>query len=124
MGAVGTTVSTIQFTPMPYAPPRACARCGKPAPKGKPCSCRPAWEGSTHPSGNDRRWQKTRAAKLRANPYCQHPGCHRIAAEVDHIVPLAEGGDRYDWANLQSLCDPHHDRKTNADAQRGKTRAR
>lgn len=59
-----------------------------------------------------------------AHPYCQHPGCRRLMHQVDHIVPLAEGGDRYDWDNYQSLCKPHHDTKTARDAQRGKTRAR
>lgn len=58
------------------------------------------------------------------HPRCEQPNCHRVMHTVDHIVPLAEGGDRYDWANYQSLCEPHHDQKTARDAQRGKTRAR
>jgi 5-methylcytosine-specific restriction protein A len=60
----------------------------------------------------------------RDNPYCQWPGCPRLADQTDHIVPLAEGGDRYNRTNLQSLCTPHHKTKTVADARRGKTRAR
>lgn len=55
---------------------------------------------------------------------CEWPNCPRIADHVDHITPLAEGGDRYDPANMQSLCEPHHTTKTTADALRGKTRAR
>jgi 5-methylcytosine-specific restriction endonuclease McrA len=47
-----------------------------------------------------------------------------LATEVDHIKPLAEGSDRYDRNNLQSLCDHHHRIKTTADALRGKRRAR
>ena len=109
---------------MPYAPPRACARCGKTAPKGQPCTCRPAWEGSTHASSNDRRWQAAAAQQLHDHPRCQHPGCRHLAIVPDHIVPLAEGGDRYDPNNLQSLCKTHHDQKTTRDALRGKTRAR
>jgi 5-methylcytosine-specific restriction protein A len=110
---------------MPSAPPRVCNRCKKPAPKGQPCTCRPAFEGSTHPSSNDRHWQRVRDQQLRDHPHCQWPGCHRLADdEVDHITPLAEGGERYDPHNLQSLCKPHHDQKTSADALRGKTRAR
>lgn len=62
------------------------------------------------------------------NPYCEHPGCHRVMHQVDHIVPLAEltadDPRRYDWDNYQSLCKPHHDQKTVQDALRGKTRAR
>ncbi|MCK0174792.1 HNH endonuclease [Mycolicibacterium sp. F2034L] len=58
------------------------------------------------------------------HPYCEASGCTRLMDQVDHIVPLAEGGDRYDWTNYRSLCKTHHDQKTTADAQRGKTRAR
>lgn len=109
---------------MPTAPPRACIRCGKPAPKGKPCQCRPAWDGSTRP-GSDRRWRGLRDAKLRVNPICEWPGCRHPATQVDHIIPNAEDpSKRYEWANLQSLCDPHHAQKTAVDARRGKTRAR
>lgn len=113
---------------MPSAPPRVCNRCHQPAPRGRPCACRPAFEGSTHPSGNDRRWQATRTAQLRHHPVCQADNngdrCRRPATDVDHITPLAEGGDRYDRRNLQSLCDPHHKAKTIRDAQRGKRRLR
>lgn len=58
------------------------------------------------------------------HPYCEHPGCHRVMHQVDHIVPLAEGGDRYNWDNYQSLCAPHHSAKTTEDALRGKRRLR
>ncbi|WP_272818799.1 hypothetical protein [Prescottella equi] len=34
---------------------------------------------------------------------------------------LAAGGERYDPANLQSLCKPHHDDKTRAEARAGRT---
>ena len=111
---------------MPSAPPRVCNRCKQPAPKGRPCTCRPAYEGSTHPSGNDRAWQQARANQLHDHPWCQwtEEPCRRLATDVDHVIPLAEGGDRYDPINLQSLCKQHHDTKTTRDAQRGKTRAR
>lgn len=110
---------------MPTAPPRVCNRCKKPAPKGKPCQCRPAFEGSTHIGGkDDTRMRQAVIAYRQAHLYCEHPGCRRVMAQVDHIVPLAEGGDRYDWDNMQSLCKPHHDQKTHADSRRGKTRAR
>lgn len=58
------------------------------------------------------------------HPFCEWPGCIRLGDGVDHIVPLAEGGDRYSPANMQTLCKPHHDTKTHTDSQRGKTRAR
>src|SRR5262249_8478468 len=108
---------------MPSAPPRVCARCKAVVPKGQRCTCVAPWEGSTHPHDSGQ-MQKLRKAKLRANPMCEHPGCRRPAERVDHIVPLAEGGPRYEWSNLQSLCRPHDVQKTTADALRGKRRAR
>lgn len=68
--------------------------------------------------------QQLRADKLTTNPICEWPSCRRPATDVDHIIPLAEGGSRYDWHNLQSLCHPHHVNKTTQDALRGKKRAR
>ena len=64
------------------------------------------------------------AAYRREHPMCEWPSCPRLADHVDHIVPLAEGGDRYDRSNYQSLCSPHHTQKTTADALRGKRRPR
>jgi 5-methylcytosine-specific restriction protein A len=34
------------------------------------------------------------------------------AIVVDHVVPLKMGGERFDWANLQSLCASCHNRKS------------
>lgn len=110
---------------MPTSPPRVCSRCHQPAPHGKPCACRPAWEGGQRRSARGRRWEQTKRNQLRSQPFCQWPGCHRLAAEVDHIQPLAEDPTRqYDWTNLQSLCTPHHTEKTTQDALRGKQRLR
>ena len=65
-----------------------------------------------------------RAAKLRHDPLCQHDGCRRPAVEVDHVQSLSQGGDRWDRANLASLCHEHHVAKSVIDAQRGRTRPR
>jgi 5-methylcytosine-specific restriction protein A len=108
---------------MPTAAPRICARCGQLAPAGQPCPCRPAWEGSSNPAST-RRWRKLRKAKLRHDPICQHDGCRRLAVEVDHIVPLAEGGERFSYANMTSYCAEHHQQKSTADALHGKQRPR
>lgn len=72
---------------------------------------------------------KLRDAKLAAHPICQwtdqHGRCRHPATQVDHIIPNAENPSlRYAWSNLQSLCTPHHTKKTTADALRGKKRAR
>ncbi|WP_328514757.1 HNH endonuclease [Mycolicibacterium palauense] len=107
---------------VPTAPPRTCSRCHQPAPRGRACPCRPAFEGAAARAGG-RRWRQIRDTQLREHPYCQHPDCRRLAAEVDHVVPLAEGGTDA-WANLASLCPRHHREKTARDSRRGKTRAR
>ena len=61
------------------------------------------------------RYQRARAAFLADNPLCAE--CRREgrtvgAAELDHVVPIAEGGDFWDRANWQGLCGPHHEAKT------------
>ncbi|HZA27835.1 MAG TPA: DUF222 domain-containing protein [Actinomycetota bacterium] len=44
---------------------------------------------------------------------CVVPGCHnRYRLEIDHVVPLAEGG-RTSLDNLARMCRPHHHMKTN-----------
>ena len=108
---------------MPYAAPRVCARCGAVIPARTACPCRAPWEGSRNP-GSTARWRKLRAAKLRASPICETPGCRLLATEVDHVVPLSIGGDRWDFANLASLCHGHHAAKNVIDSQRGRTRPR
>lgn len=105
---------------MPTRPPRVCNRCRKPAPANGRCPCKPAWEGSSYGnSGTSRRQQRMRAAQLEAHPICQWPGCTALATEGDHIVNVKAGGAKYDFANYQSLCTPHHEQKTRSEAQRG-----
>lgn len=41
--------------------------------------------------------------------------CGRPATEVDHITPIAAGGARLSWSNLQPLCKSCHSRKTAAE---------
>jgi len=38
-----------------------------------------------------------------------------MAVEIDHIVPLSEGGAPLDRENLQGLCREHHREKTRAE---------
>ena len=66
-------------------------------------------------------WRTVRAAFLR-----EHPVCARCAAQgrliaavvVDHVVPLKDGGARFDWTNLQGLCVPCHNSKTAGETAR------
>lgn len=50
---------------------------------------------------------------------CLAQGRLTIAEEVDHIVPLDEGGSN-DWGNLQGLCEPCHKAKTSGRPTVGK----
>lgn len=60
-------------------------------------------------------WRVLRAAVLRESPLCLACKAHgRLVAAgvVDHVVPLKDGGARFDRANLQPLCVSCHNRKT------------
>jgi 5-methylcytosine-specific restriction protein A len=69
------------------------------------------------------RWRAVRASVLRNNPLCvacEASGGLVAAQVVDHVVPIKDGGERFDAANLQPLCVPCHNRKTAAErASRG-----
>ena len=68
-----------------------------------------------------KRWRKLRRRIFRRDGYrcrsCSRPG----RLEVDHIIPIASGGDAWDPDNLQSLCRGCHIAKT-ADEHRGRER--
>lgn len=65
-------------------------------------------------------WGKARAYQLREFPNCAR--CGQPAREVDHVVPLADGGTDHP-ANYQSLCHTCHAIKT-AMENRERTRKR
>lgn len=62
-----------------------------------------------------RRWRVMRASFLYQHPLCMT--CERVgrliaAKVVDHIIPIKQGGARFEAANLQSLCVRCHNGKT------------
>jgi 5-methylcytosine-specific restriction protein A len=58
-----------------------------------------------------KRWRLVRRRVLRRDEECQM--CHdELAAVVDHIVAVADGGDPWDEENLQGLCWACHGVKT------------
>ena len=60
-------------------------------------------------------WRVLRAAFLREHPVCglcAARGRVVAAVVVDHVVPVKDGGARFDAANLQALCVTCHNRKT------------
>ena len=77
---------------------------------------RDRWErGTSAQRGYDARWRKVRDRKLKVEPLCepcQANGRTTAASEVDHIVPLNDGGARLAWRNLQSICRECHASKT------------
>lgn len=62
-------------------------------------------------------WMATRARILARDcglcQPCKRAGRFTLARDVDHIHELADGGTDAD-ANLQSICGPCHDAKTEA----------
>lgn len=59
--------------------------------------------------GYDRKWRRIRAMYLKKHRRCVV--CGEQATEVDHIIPLADGGSNK-WENLQAMCKSHHSKKT------------
>lgn len=55
----------------------------------------------------DSKWQAIRLEVLaRDGGLCRLglTGCTRVADQVDHIVPLSEGGARLELSNLRAAC--------------------
>lgn len=65
-----------------------------------------------HPAHNNRqRWNKVKAAVFAAEPLCRMcaaKGRDVAAEELDHIVPVSQGGNPWARSNLQPLCARHH----------------
>lgn len=123
----------VQEVPMPYA---AMGRCSEPGcsalalPKnhGK-CGehTRASWStgaprGATERLGiSGSGWQRLRATILRRDDErCQ--SCGGLGVEVDHIIPVGEGGAKTDPANLQTLCATCHAVKSKAEVSRANAR--
>ena len=87
---------------------------------GRCTQCREARTelAKTHTGGrvyDTARWKHLRQRVLREEPYCRaclKRGFHKPARQIDHVVGLREGGDPYDRANVQPLCDMCHGAKT------------
>lgn len=64
---------------------------------------------------NSRRWRRLRKLQLSQSPLCElcQPG-PVPATQVDHVKPIADGGEAWDMDNLRSLCASCHSRVTAA----------
>lgn len=78
---------------------KPCITCGTPT-RGARCAAPTLRNGST------RSWRTLRAAILYRDAY-RCALCPRGASEVDHIVPLVDGGTDHP-SNLRSLCRDCH----------------
>ena len=106
------------------APPNPC-----PMPELTLPKVRRPWvkERSDRPHGNrphqkqyhTTKWRNDRAAHLAENPLCvkclEEDGRHVEATVSDHIDPVEQGGDMWDWKNRQALCSSHHNRKSGSE---------
>lgn len=82
--------------------------------QAKPWNWKPdAERASTTARGYGWDWQKLRNQYIAQNPICcdplkLHPNRVIPATDVDHVIPLAQGGARLEWSNLRSLCRECH----------------
>ncbi len=67
---------------------------------------------------NTARWRILRRKRLSIDTLCVR--CGELACDVDHITPIASGGQPYDLTNTQSLCSRCHGEKTRAEQMRTK----
>ena len=71
-------------------------------------------------------WTETSKAYRHQNPLCENCLEKGFTSETwctDHIIPIEEGGDKWDWDNFQALCKSCHGRKTGREtAERVKNR--
>jgi 5-methylcytosine-specific restriction endonuclease McrA len=54
-----------------------------------------------------RRWKETRLRILKRDLWRCHwqgPGCRETANEADHVVPVGQGGAKWDESNLVAAC--------------------
>jgi len=67
-----------------------------------------------------RRWREMARVQLQREPMCAEcakVGRATLARIADHIHPIRDGGAKFDFANLQSLCRACHNRKTLRDSR-------
>lgn len=83
----------------------------------------PAWQTSTRRERTVSGWEQQRRAKrILLRDHCICHVCHTGAADqVDHVIPLSEGGADTD-SNLAAIhAEPCHREKTQAEAARAKS---
>lgn len=102
--------------------PRRCLDCRNLVAKGSRCAaCQRKRKGEQHAArgGSGWEWSAIRREVLDRDGGCVMAGRHEGGLEVDHIVPIAQGGTNA-HANLRTLCVRHHDLVTREAMRRGR----
>jgi len=77
------------------------------------------YRGNAASRGYDHEWSVFRLTVLRRDNWlcldCLAAGRVTSALDVDHVIPLSQGGERLDATNCRSLCRACHRAKTAAD---------
>lgn len=98
------------------APPKTCTWCGVALTGRRTSWCSDACAA--------RRWDfdpntlRSRVLQRDAGKPCPLCGADRYFGEVDHTVPIIEGGEPWDLSNLRKICDACHKIETRALAGR------
>jgi len=61
---------------------------------------------------NTQAWRKLSVGYKMRHPVCEVDGCNNASFFTDHILPVADGGDKWDENNLQALCKSCNGSKT------------
>lgn len=72
---------------------------------------------------NSQAWRTYRRAFLYEHGLCvvcEDAGIFEVATVVDHIIPINEGGHKWERSNLQPLCHSCHAKKSGREAHTGK----
>jgi 5-methylcytosine-specific restriction protein A len=68
--------------------------------------------GSAAERGYDHHWKRFRLRYLAKHPLCvrcEEQGRLTPATLIHHVVPLKDGGAKYDESNLMALCNSCHE---------------
>lgn len=61
---------------------------------------------------NTQAWRKLSLAYKMKHPVCEVDECTQSSYYTDHIVPVADGGDKWNTDNFQALCKSCNGSKT------------
>jgi len=107
---------------MAFDSKKHCPRPGHKAYFGRRCpECeriRDKERGSGSARGYDVDWRRFRILFLNKNPFCCVEDCGEKATQIDHVVTLRDGGERFDEGNLRAMCAKHHSQRTGRDQVR------